>query len=296
MNFYLRSFLLIYMCIGIIISLVSICYIKLCRNKKMRILSTVQKASNTFYYREPPFSYSPVIITYLENLKLEIDKDIFAEILFLHNNGYIEINKVNKHQYILTKKQVESTKYDALLQSQKFILSSFNYGIDLKDFIILMYNYKDTLEKLYEDDCYELGYLKKFKDFFEYPTYPTIPTSLIKFILISFVFFIILLFFTLLFAFDLCLFLVKGFVFIVFQLVLNSFPSFALALLLNYIFSQTFLKRTKSAEDDYAKWLAFKAFLNDYTLIKNYTLDSVDIFEQYLTYSVALGVTKITIN
>ena len=285
---YFQSFILIYMVLGFSLTIFALLYCFINRNKKMRLLSYIKKDSNVLYYREPPFSYSPVIVTYLENLKLEIDKDVFAELLFLSQKGYLQIQKVAP-----IKNTTMCNNSNDLLQSQKFILSYINPEIDLQDLIDLMHKNKKKLENLYEDDCYTLGYLDKLTNILKNKK---LERSLIILFFIPLVLLFICALFFFVSSFD---FLFKAILFLaLFYIVaiLSFMPSFAIAFLIAIIFDRLILIRTNSAKEDYAKWLAFKDFLNEYTLIKNYDLDSIDLLEQYLTYAVALGITKIDLS
>ena len=290
---YFQSFILIYMVLGFSLTIFALLYCFINRNKKMRLLSYIKKDSNVLYYREPPFSYSPVIVTYLENLKLEIDKDVFAELLFLSQKGYLQIQKVAPKKYMIIKNTTMCNNSNDLLQSQKFILSYINPEIDLQDLIDLMHKNKKKLENLYEDDCYTLGYLDKLTNILKNKK---LERSLIILFFIPLVLLFICALFFFVSSFD---FLFKAILFLaLFYIVaiLSFMPSFAIVFLIAIIFDRLILIRTKSAKEDYAKWLAFKDFLNEYTLIKNYDLDSIDLLEQYLTYAVALGITKIDLS
>ena len=41
------------------------------------------------------------------------------------------------------------------------------------------------------------------------------------------------------------------------------------------------------------KWLNFRKYLNDFSLIKEYPPSSIEIWDQYLVYGTALGLTKV---
>lgn len=62
---------------------------------------------------------------------------------------------------------------------------------------------------------------------------------------------------------------------------------FYLFLIPLYIFMD---KRTSKGAKEAESWKAFKKFLKDYSVTKNYPLDSVIIWEKYLVYGAALGI------
>jgi uncharacterized membrane protein len=49
-------------------------------------------------------------------------------------------------------------------------------------------------------------------------------------------------------------------------------------------------KRTQFGNQEKAKWIAFQKFLRDYSVTKNYRIDSVILWEKYLVYGAALGI------
>jgi hypothetical protein len=60
-DYYFTSFIFSYMYIAVFITIFAVCVSIINRNKKMRLVSYVKKNKDTIYYREPPFSYSPVL-------------------------------------------------------------------------------------------------------------------------------------------------------------------------------------------------------------------------------------------
>ena len=126
--------------------------------RKMRINTKVKKTEQMLYYREPPFNYSPVIITYLHNLKMEFEKDIIAEIAFLINKKILKLEKINNEYYIDF-----NIKKGKVMKSQAAILQYIPGKVKLEDFIKELRNHKSYIEKCYEKDCIDLGYVEKGK-------------------------------------------------------------------------------------------------------------------------------------
>lgn len=58
------------------------------------------------------------------------------------------------------------------------------------------------------------------------------------------------------------------------------------------IVPQTFKRRSPKGEEDYAKWKAFKKFLEDFSQMQTHEIPSLIIWEHYLVYAVTLGVAK----
>lgn len=71
---------------------------------------------------------------------------------------------------------------------------------------------------------------------------------------------------------------------------LIPFLTLVASLLVTLFISSFFNKRTEFGNNEYAKWLAFKKHLVDYSVTKNHPIDSVVLWGKYLVYGAALGV------
>lgn len=49
---------------------------------------------------------------------------------------------------------------------------------------------------------------------------------------------------------------------------------------------------TKLGTKELKKWMGFKTFVKQYTLIKNKTIEDVVIYEKYIPYALVLGIGK----
>ena len=74
------------------------------------------------------------------------------------------------------------------------------------------------------------------------------------------------------------------------MLFLQFFNIFLSSNFLIYTFS--FSKRTKKGNDDYAKWKAFKKFLNDFGTFNIKELPEIILWERYLVYATVFGIAK----
>jgi len=69
------------------------------------------------------------------------------------------------------------------------------------------------------------------------------------------------------------------------------FPAFTLLIAIALkIFNVFMYKKTDIGNEEYAKWIAFKRWLKDFSVTKNYPIDSLVLWEKYLVYGIALGV------
>ena len=58
------------------------------------------------------------------------------------------------------------------------------------------------------------------------------------------------------------------------------------------VFKLFILKRSEQGNEEYSKWIAFKRWMEDYSVTKNYPIDSLVLWQDYLIYGLALGVSK----
>ncbi len=56
------------------------------------------------------------------------------------------------------------------------------------------------------------------------------------------------------------------------------------------VYTTTFNKRTKKGNDDYAKWMGFKNFLNDFGTFDTKELPEIALWERYMVYAVIFGI------
>jgi uncharacterized membrane protein len=57
-------------------------------------------------------------------------------------------------------------------------------------------------------------------------------------------------------------------------------------------YSASFKRRTKYGSDQHSKWHAFKRFLEDFSQMKEASINSIVVWEHYLVYAVSLGVAQ----
>ncbi len=56
------------------------------------------------------------------------------------------------------------------------------------------------------------------------------------------------------------------------------------------IYVVSFTRRTKKGNDHYRKWMAFKNFLNDFSILKEREIPEIALWERYMVYATVLGV------
>lgn len=241
---------------------------------KLRINTKVNKTEKTIYHREPPFDYSPVIITYLQNLKIEFKKDFIAEIAFLINKQVLKLEKINNEYYI----DFDIKQEKVTLNSQSAILKYIPGKIKLQDLIKELQKHKYYIESCYEEDCINLGYIEKGKRIEKINT--KILYIITGILLIPTI--VILLKIKDMFGIGEMI----GILFLVWLISLAySVPFISM--------TNTVKTRTQKAKEEYAEWLAFIDFIKDYSYLNERKLQELEIWNNYLTYSIAFGITRI---
>lgn len=221
------------------------------------------KARNKFYEidantdlitlnREIHVDYSPSTVGYLFNQKLEL-KDLSADIMNLFAQKIIDIRKNESKKYeIILKEQYYK---NIVSPSDKYILDNLT---DAKD----TFNFKEW-ESLVKEDYHSRSFSSPKKAI----------NNKIFFIPI---FIIILL--------GICIWGLLGLI-----------VSIEVSLVYwAFLYARTMSKSnidihlSKTGQEELKKWLKFKKFITEYTLIKDRTVSEITLFEKYIPYAVSL--------
>jgi len=215
------------------------------------------------YYKKIPDGYSPKMVGYLLNMDIA-DDDLASSILFMINNGIIEVKKHNT-DYILSLKKGKKIEGS----DRKLIELIFNGEQDVNLSHIKInasVEHKKFLQKY--NNWYVFSIIESEKE----KIFESTGTVKIKMMLYSFVGFLI--------ALISLFFNVNMFIF--YTLLITS--------IIGMVYFKTFRKRTIKGNNKYSKWVAFKRYLEDYeSFIKN---DDIDLWEQYLIYATTFGCNK----
>lgn len=271
------------------------------------------------YYRDLPGNYSPAIVSILCDFQEELHKDLPAMILNLCANGYINITQENDdYKFTSTNKD---TSFLSL--NEKYVLDYIlgnNKKFDNDAWNAMVIQDAKTLNLIEEGSEEELNRktIIRFINIF------------IKPFLFFFIFFIILWFtFSSIDNFipdsikespnytqtsdggysytispeDLSeMGLTPGImigicitIFILFMILFIHFPTsfinelikFSAILKIQHKFNY---KRTEKGDIDYKNWIAFRNFLNDFSLINERDIEEVYLWEYYLAYATSLGI------
>ena len=251
---------------------------------KLRVNTYVKKTDETIYYREIPYEYTPIIVSFLENLKMEFKKDVVSEILYLCKKGYIDIKKDEKG-YIITDNK--KTDYKNLLVIDLFVLKfiskhSKENVIRLSTLLFRLKYSEGELKACLRKDCVEMGLLHT-KGLF--PNANTLLSHAVIIFLGSFVVTYILA--------ELIPIKVVAITGIVSNIMLSSLAIAGYLCILEVVSKKLLVLRTSLAKTQYSEWIAFADYLKDYGNLKDYSIEHVYVWDDYLTYAEVFNISKI---
>lgn len=233
--------------------------------------------------RDIDADYSPAVLSYLYNLKVEPKKDILATILNLYNKKIMTIEKTENGYNFISTQDINLSK---LTPDEEYIYCSF---IEDKENIKL-FSSKDWEKIVIEEyKKYDFSKVKKAK-FNEKIFYiisiiiSLITTFLIKNKLLS-----------VLFGDNIMnnVFISIGMP-ILFFIVITGIAMIVVGIsyyaVLNII--ELLSKLNNKGKDEIVKWIKFERFIKEYTLIKDRKIEEVVIYEKYIPYAMVLGINK----
>ena len=285
------------------------------KDKKMRKEHIFyEPAMQIKYFRDIPSNLDPVFasnLVFCKNKERKNDSDGYSSIMLsLVRKGYIELTRIDeqkdwtsnnvkiivKHQPtpimndLLEPQTIESEKPETLTPTEELyfnliIRHSHGNEISVKDFqakVSIDYENTNTFVKNIENSVVNIGVSQGYfqKADYEQPKRQTKSLStahgILGVILITLV--------------NLILYQTH------LDLAFGAFFILGIA----FIFSSLYLRRlskkyvllTQFGEDEYAKWKGLYDFLNSETLMKERTVIELPIWEQYLVYATAFGISE----
>ena len=257
----------------IIVFIIVYIAIRLGINIYNKIKVTLSKEEG-IYVRDMEVEYSPAVLSYLQNQKIEEKKDLVASILHLCAKGYLNIEKIGENKYTLIPVSIDN-KNERLKKDEQYLYEIINKKekIDINKWI---------------------QYVKE-----EFETYHYIKENNINLTYIFILLYIIAIIFIPLYG------LITGdtssqdqtigIIVVLFSL------AYELAVLepvirkiIKYLRKGEYLdgKYTTKGAKEMKRWDKYKKFLEDYTLLKDKPLDSVVLLEEHLAYAMVLNVNK----
>ena len=231
------------------------------------------------YYRDILYGYGACELSWIDDFKLEIPKDIIAELLQLENKKFIKINENNIEL-------LENFDTNTLNETQKYLLSCIEDGkvknvsqIKLQETVR-----KDALQHKIVEQREESKKKKKKR--------------MIKAILIAVIVNIVMkVAFNIISEMNFENNMIPIISFIIYTIVFIIFAFYPMILIISYIIYNIKSTldpyfRTKEGEELNRSIEGLKNYLKDYTLLDKQEKDGIVVWEEYLVYSVLFNQNK----
>lgn len=229
------------------------------------------------YYRDILYGYGACELSWIDDFKLEIPKDIIAELLQLENKKFIKINENNIEL-------LENFDTNTLNETQKYLLSCIEDGkvknvsqIKLQETVR-----KDALQHKIVEQREESKKKKR----------------MIKAILIAVIVNIVMkVAFNIISEMNFENNMISIISFIIYAIVFIIFSFYPMILIISYIIYNIKSTldpyfRTKEGEELNRSIEGLKNYLKDYTLLDKQEKDGIVVWEEYLVYSVLFNQNK----
>lgn len=214
--------------------------------------------------REINCNYNPSIVSMLINNEVEV-KDITADIMNLYEKKYLKVEKLNDKLEI--KANITKEEFDKLPSSDRYIIRMLikkEANFDFKSWRNLVINKYESLKltKRYITDLkiclfIIIGACIAYNIINRIYNFSIIDSSIDN---------IIVMFVTI--------------------MILAGYSS------VRENRNMYNIKLNKDGKNELKKWLRFKKFIKEYTLIKDKNIQDVVLYEKYIPYAVAMGVNK----
>lgn len=275
--------------------------------KLIHNLSKIKLNKDIVLYREPPQKISPAVIAYYMQEKVLDRSDISATLLDLVRRGYLKIENDRDSfkditQGILGKKLIVVKNYNHLKAFEKFLIEWFlrisnsNTEIDmsgLRDGLKLSTTLKDdydTWERLVKEETEKLDFYGENTILSKFSKCSVKVAKLLG--ILSLIIFVIFILYALIidsFGID-----IENISFFLVLFLLNFGLPILAIIIYDLRLPSEYLNEIGS--ENIRKWKGFIEFLKEFSIIDERNIEEVYIWEEYLVYAVALGVSKKTID
>lgn len=237
-----------------------------------RIFKKKNKYKNLYgkYLREAPDNFSPSLVGLIMTSHSDGQKGILATLLDLIRRKYIDLEEANSKTKLILKNNI----LDDLSPQEKTIVDIYFNGFGDGHSVILEDIAKQKMPmqvaKKFEKWQYQVS-SEMYRNKFDYEGMGFFKTFI---------------------------FLILGLAFfasVSFYMSLFDNPIFIITMFmgLSLIISALNIKRpTENLQKAQARWSAFKNFLEDYSQLEDAKISSIHLWEQYLVYAVAMGVSE----
>lgn len=225
------------------------------------------------YIRDMEVEYSPAVLSYLQNQKIEEKKDLVACILNLCARGFLKIEKKGENQYELIPSKDKNSK--ELKKDENYLYETIckKEKIDVNKWI-----------KFVKEEFESYDFIKK--------------SGVSLAVIFLFIYFAIMIGGAIYQSItgnnlesELFINLIMTIFFTAFELAVLE-P--IIRVIIEYLRKGEYLDGTYSVKGarEMKRWDKYKKFLQDYTLLKDKPLESVTILEKHIAYATVLNVNK----
>lgn len=217
--------------------------------------------------REINVEYSPAVLSYLMNHQIEPKKDVTATLLNLYVRGIVDVRKEGK-KYVFSEGENKTGKMST---DEHYVYRNFikKNRLDI-----------ETWEEYVKLEYSKYDFSKKIKNWNIYKFY-IILTAIISVILFPFIIKVE----------EFSKIPLAIWISIIISAFVNVFISVIVETIRKDILDwNMFLNKTGKGE--VSKWLKFKKFIQEYTLIEDRSIEETLIFEKYIPYAMALNINK----
>lgn len=251
------------------------------RNLKLHVKSKYNDLN--IMNRDIDVDYSPAVLSYLYNFKVEPKKDILATVLNLYNKGVITIEQ-NEREYKF--EPVIEADLSRLTLDERYIYTHLIANKDNKN----SFSSEDWGKTVIEEyQKYNFSEIKKDK-----------PNKKIIYIISTIISLIItIIAMSLLFSKHGDDELIRNPVIFIGLSILVFIFSIPVSMITVDIFYMNIRgiklllsKLNNKGENEIIKWIKFKRFIKEYTLLEDKKIEEVVIYEKYIPYAMVLNVNK----
>lgn len=234
------------------------------------------------YYRELPSNYPPAVMSYLYYFQKTVYEDFTATVLNLIRRKYLSLTCLGDMSDRNADYELEliATDISGLMEHEKkllnLIINIIGDGKKVTFDQIEKYgdSYKNAQEFQSQTGAFRKAIEKDSKNFDFFIDTRKDKAKVSKYGFLGIILGIIILFANL-----------------VLNLSVTVYVFFLLATSIIYlIYVASIKKRSVNGNEEYAKWKAFKHFLCDFGSLKDYSVEGIDLWEEYLVYATSLKV------
>lgn len=237
------------------------------RHFKYEKLSKEDILNNKELYRDILYKYSPSTLAYIDNMEFDYNKTIVLTLLYLKQKKIIDFD----HGKIM---RFNNTDHIAIRETENIILNSIqNNKITIDEHVLKNYVIKDALKQRLIEANYN------FKD----KAQKHAIRSILIFVFMVIIFLLLMKFnkiVSVLLIFFIPIYLISSIIFFITYFIKhNEDPCF----------------RTKKGEDINRKLEGLKNYIKEYSLLKDKNDNSIELWEEYLIYSVLFNQNQVIV-